>query len=423
MTKSIDGSESKHRLAIALAASIVLGILVAWSPRFWSVAALNAAVSAVLVAWLFSPDFVASTRRVSLPPEAFVVLALCSWGGLQLLFGWSIAPAVSALPALEWAVAGIAFFLASQILRSTSALASFLSVLVFAATVFSLLAVLQTYTAPDEIFWLFHAEPRSMGTFLYRNQFAAMLELNAPIALYWIFFREPMRWPGVFVFCALLGGAIVSGSRTGTILIVAEFVVILLLAFGRGKIGGKLLLALLPGMLLVGTGVVLIFGADRILDRFQEAHPYLLRQELLKSTIAMFPEHPLVGFGMGAWKLVYPRFATFDLGAFANAAHNDWAEWTAESGFLFSVAILLLFAVLFRPAIKSIWGLGFIAIFLHSWVDYPTREPVILVLWLSLAGALSTFQKSHGPKARRSNSGPQVGKLQEGKLQESKVRE
>ena len=402
MNKSIDVSESNHWLAIALAASIVLGILVAWSPRFWSVAALNIAVSAVLVAWLLSSKFASAAYRFSLPPESIIVLAICSWGWLQLLFGWSIAPALSTAPALEWTVAGIAFFLASRILRSSSALFSFLKILVIAGAAFSLLAVLQTYSATDEVFWLFHAEPRSVGTFLYRNQFAAMLELTSPIALYWIFFRERMLWPGIFIFCSLLGGAIVSGSRTGTILILVEFVVILLLAFGQGKIGGKLLFVLVPGILFAGTGLALIFGVDSILYRFQEAHPYLLRQELLKSTVAMFPEHPLVGSGMGTWKLMYPRFATFDLGVFANAAHNDWAEWTAEGGFFFPGAILVLSALLLQPAIRSIWGLGFIAILLHSWVDYPTREPVILVFWFSIAGALSAFKKSHGARSRSS---------------------
>ena len=410
MTKSIHCSESNHWLAIPLAASIVLGILVAWSPRFWSVATLDVAVCAVLIAWLFSSEFADAAYSFSLPPESIIVLAICSWGWLQLLFGWSIAPAISVVPALEWTVAGIAFFLASRILRSSSALCRFLTILVVAAASFSLLAVLQTYSAPDQVFWLFRAEPFSVGTFLYRNQFAAMLELTAPIALYWIFFRERMLWPGIFTFCFLLGGAIVSGSRTGTILMLVEFVVILLLAFGQGKIGRKLLFLLIPGILFAGLGLALIFGVDRILDRFQEAHPYLIRQELLKSTVAMFPDHPLVGSGMGTWTLVYPRFATFDLGVFANAAHNDWAEWTAESGFLFPVAILVLSALLLQPAIKSIWGLGFIAILLHSWVDYPTREPVILVLWFSIAGAFSGFQRSYGSRSRSSRGKSQVEK-------------
>ena len=46
----------------------------------------------------------------------------------------------------------------------------------------------------------------------------------------------------------------------------------------------------------------------------------------------MIAAHPWFGVGLGAWPTVYPSYAIADFGVFANQAHSDWLEWTAEGG-------------------------------------------------------------------------------------------
>ena len=48
--------------------------------------------------------------------------------------------------------------------------------------------------------------------------------------------------------------------------------------------------------------------------------------------VRMAQSHPWFGIGLGTWPIVYPSYALIDTGSFANQAHNDWLQWTAEGG-------------------------------------------------------------------------------------------
>jgi O-antigen ligase len=102
-----------------------------------------------------------------------------------------------------------------------------------------------------------------------------------------------------------------------------------------------------------------------------------VRHELAVSSIHMAATHPWFGVGLGTWSTVYPRYALLDVGAFANQAHNDWLQWAAEGGIPFGIILATLFFWCLRPAIRSIWGVGVIAVFLHAIVDYPFSRPAL----------------------------------------------
>jgi O-antigen ligase len=90
---------------------------------------------------------------------------------------------------------------------------------------------------------------------------------------------------------------------------------------------------------------------------------------------------------------VYPAYARFDIGLVVNHAHNDWAEWLAEGGvpFLAALASMAVWAVM--PAVRSIWGIGLISVFLHALVDYPMQR-LGLALWVFvLAGVLAAEER------------------------------
>ena len=139
-------------------------------------------------------------------------------------------------------------------------------------------------------------------------------------------------------------------------------------------------------MLLAAASV--IAGPEKILAHFQEKNPYSTRRQLLDSTLRMVREHPWTGSGLGTWRTLYPRFATFDNALVANEAHNDWAQWAAEGGIPFACLMLVLVLSVAPAAFSTIWGLGVLTVMLHSLIDYPTREPALGLLWFALAGAL-----------------------------------
>jgi O-antigen ligase len=85
---------------------------------------------------------------------------------------------------------------------------------------------------------------------------------------------------------------------------------------------------------------------------------------------------------------------------FANQAHNDWLQWTAEGGFPFGVMLATLFFWSLRPAFRSVWGLGVVAVFLHAIVDYPFSRPalgswaIVILSLLAFTGAESRDSES-----------------------------
>jgi O-antigen ligase len=81
--------------------------------------------------------------------------------------------------------------------------------------------------------------------------------------------------------------------------------------------------------------------------------------------------------GLGTWSTAYPAYALRDNGLFANQAHNDWAQWAVEGGLPFLLLMLWIAVRSVRPALRSLWGIGVLAVFVHSLVDYPLQRPAL----------------------------------------------
>jgi len=168
-----------------------------------------------------------------------------------------------------------------------------------------------------------------------------------------------------------------------------EVVVIPLIALSQRLISPRTAARVL--LLSLSTLVVLgaVAGWEVIWKRLQEPHPYSLRQDFLLSSLEMVRERPLRGFGLGTWSEVYPGFARFDDGLFANQAHNDWAQWAAEGGIPFFLLMVGVAGMAIRPAFRSLWGLGLLSVFLHCCIDYPMQQrPALAAFFFAMLGIL-----------------------------------
>jgi O-antigen ligase len=196
----------------------------------------------------------------------------------------------------------------------------------------------------------------------------------------------------------MFAATITSESRMGVVLVLAELLVFLILMVIRRRlplrtaVSGAAILAL-----LVAAGAM-VAGTEKILKRLEEPDAYALRRRMLDSTLRMIPAHLWVGSGLGTWPSEYPAFATYDDTTFVNEAHNDWAQWTSEGGIPFALLLAALTLWLAGPSFRSIWGLGLMSVMIHSFVDYPLRDPSIAFLWFAFAGALTRLE------SRRSDS-------------------
>jgi O-antigen ligase len=259
--------------------------------------------------------------------------------------------------------------------------------MLWAITFLAVEAMLQMYTSPGRVFGIFPAVDGVVGTFYYKNWFAALMELGAPIALWQVYNSKIVA--GGLCYAAMFAATLSSASRMGVILVLAEFVVALMLFVVGRRMRLKSALSVVGVLGLLVAAASGVAGTGKILERLQESNAYALRGTLLSSTLKMIPVHPWVGSGIGTWPSEYPRFATYDWNLYVNAAHNDWAQWASEGGVPFFLLIAALVIWLAKPSLQSVWGLGVLSVMIHSFMDYPLQDPALLFFWFTLAGALA----------------------------------
>ncbi len=316
---------------------------------------------------------------------AIPLAAIAVWGFVQLAFGATV-DGYATLDASLRMAAFAATFLASATLFSTTPLVnSLLAALARFGFVAAILGVLAYYTSPGKILWIFPSPyPDSWGFFLSRNNFAQFLELALPAALWRARFGTTSA---ILIGAGILAAGIASASRAGAILLLLETLVCLMLL--RRVVNRTSMWKSMWTLAVASVAFIAIAGATQLWSRFHAPDPFEYRREFVRSTLAMIAEHPSRGFGLGSFASVYPAFAEFDPGAAVTHAHNDWLEWSSEGGVPFAAAWFLLAIGLLRPAVRSVWGIGIVAVLLHALVDFPFARFGIGVWFFVVAGALS----------------------------------
>ncbi len=358
-----------------LAAVLFFGILTLWVPGYWPVAVFEASIFGLAI------SAIVRCRHTPLRfyyPLAPLVFSVC-WGLLQLCAGMTVSAFETRMALAHWATLLAALVAGLLILHDARDLRWFRSAMLWFGFLVAAEATLQTFTAAGKVFWIFQSEytERVMGPILSPNHYAAFIELVLPLAIYGSLRRERGALLYSAMAAAMYASVVACWSRAGVVLASAEFVAVtvLLLLQGRtsGRAAGKALLRV-AALLLVFTALV---GWGTVWGRLRTPDPFIHRREFAISSMRMIAAHPWVGTGMGTWPIVYPAYAMIDTGKFANRAHNDWLEWTAEGGLPFGIALLSLFLWCLRPAFHSVWGIGVIAVFLHAVVDYPFSRPAL----------------------------------------------
>ncbi len=399
---------SWNALRAGLASVLIFGVLTLWVRGRWALSLLQAGVFILGIAWTWG-----WARRRQSARTSFLLLPLSlatAWGGLQIALGVTEYRFVTEEALLYWLTALVAAFLAVQALARHREREDLLELLLYFGFGVSVLAITQYFTSRGKIYWIFPSGyPDAMGPFVYRNNYAAFVELLLPLALLKAIQGGRRQFAHAAMAGVMYASVIACASRAGAVLATAEIAAVLSLALWRGLLSLRrsALTALKVGAL--AAVFVAVVGWHALLERFQQADPYVHRREMLQSSLEMARERPWMGFGLGTFETVYPAYARFDLGLIVNHAHNDWAEWAAEGGFPFLLitASLALWAV--RPALRSVWGIGLLSVFLHALVDYPMQR-LGLALWVFvLLGALAAEHREHREAAGAAGAPPIAG--------------
>ncbi|HEX3746126.1 MAG TPA: O-antigen ligase family protein [Bryobacteraceae bacterium] len=258
-----------------------------------------------------------------------------------------------------------------------------LDTLLYFAFALCLLAVVQYFSGVSKIFWLFPTDAPSWGPFVNRDQYAAFIEMVLPLALVGALGGGSRTWRFALMAAAMYASVIAGASRAGAILTTAEIAIVPLLCGRRRRVHTV-------AVWLLAAVFVSVAGGATLWHRFQDPDPFAGRREILAGTLAMVRARPWTGFGLGSFRTVYPAYAPLDFGSVVQHAHNDWVEWAEEGGIPFA---LLVFSVAVWSAprvLRTVWGIGAVAIMLHALVDFPLHTPA-LELWLfALLGVLAS---------------------------------
>ena len=369
-----------------LAAILFLGILTMWVPARWALSAFQLAVFALAAVRIIQ------RRTLGVHPTAILLGAAVAWGLLQVSLGWTVDRFKTLNEVLNWTVNLTVFALALELSADLQRRERFLTAVLWFSTALAAISMLTVFSSPPGFaFWIFNAgsDRRTLGPFVYYNQYAAFIEAVLPLALARGILDPRRRVLYCVIAALLLASVVAGGSRMGTILCLLEVVAVPQVALSQRRISPRTTARVL--LLSLATLVVLgaVAGWDLIWKRLQEEHPYALRQNFLLSSLEMIRERPLRGFGLGTWSEVYPGFARFDDGLFANQAHNDWAQWASEGGIPFFLLLVGVAGMAIRPAFRNLWGLGLLSVFLHCCIDYPMQQrPALAAFFFAMLGIL-----------------------------------
>lgn len=375
-------------LLISFLLVLCLATLTLWIPAYWPVALFE--ISSFLIAGITLVLARAPVRETYFPlvPLSFIVL----WGCLQLITGFTVDRFATERATLQWMTWAAIYYIGVCTLKRESLGKLLRTAIVWFGFAVAVEAILQAYLSPGKVFGLFPTGYHDfvMGPIVYHTHFAVFIETILPIALCLALNEVRNSYTFLGVSAVLLTAVVISASRGGLILVCVEVLGVLLLSHLQKPKAGRRIGSLALILAGVTAVLILIVGFETASERFHSEALTLGRLQFAISTLHMIAVRPWIGWGLGSWPAVYPAFATFDPGAVVNQAHCDWLQWTAEGGLPVGFAMLSLAVWAIKPATRSIWGIGVIAVLVHAAFDYPFSRPAVgawPILILSMAAA------------------------------------
>jgi len=405
---------------------LLLGPLAFGAVEPWSTFALEASAVLLLAVWALRQwihrELDLSGNVLYLPMAVFFALALVQW-----VVGTTAYRHVTYSHLLLYAAYGMLVFVVTQTLRRSSQFELMAKLFTGYGAVVGLFAVLQGMAPNGKLYWIWALEQGGSpyGPYVNHNHYAGLMEMLTPFPLVLAAtqFTSGNRKIAVAGIAALMAASIfLSGSRGGMAAFVAQMVLLSLLLVREREGGWKQ-----PLMLGVFLAMVIAFllwmGNNELTQRLISIHSEAreeinggVRLTIDRDCLRMLAQRPFLGWGLGAFPIVYPEFRSFYTMFFVNHAHNDYLQLLVETGLAgFSIAIWFLVLV-FRQAAGKLknWTenasgamtvaalLGCVGILVHSFLDFNLQIPANAALFYVLA-AIAASAPLQESQRRRSN--------------------
>ncbi|MBV8207702.1 MAG: O-antigen ligase family protein [Acidobacteria bacterium] len=380
----------------------------------WSVLALEAGAAALLILWI-ARELCAARVRVTWNPLFGPALLFAAVIAAQFAFHTSAVPALTRYEALKYVAYALLMFTAVQAVRSDDQYRRFAAVAIVFGLGVALFAIVQDFTWNGMLYWMFRPSfpSRPFGPYVNHNHFAGLMELLAPLPLALAVALKSLT-PGkraLLAFAAILmaGSVALSGSRGGMLAVGAE--ILLLGGYVAGRRALRPAAVLAVACVLMGAFLWWI-GSEQILARFSaDQGPTLSMQTRLRitrSAVRMARERPVLGWGLGTFSTVYPPFRDFYGDRFINQAHDDYAQFLAETGAVGFAAVLWFVGTLLACGARRSHGadefigsavklgllLGCAGVLVHSFADFNLQIPANAALFYVFAALAASPEAS-----------------------------
>jgi len=406
-----DGSERDSRieafLTFALTALLIFNVLAFGGTHDWTIAVFELGTGTLVLLWalaLFLPGRDSLYLNWSpLYPFLFAFAALVAG---QLILRSSVYPFATRVEALRYAAYGFVFFLAQQLLGSSSRLRRFLHGMAWFGFLLAIEAIAQDFTSNGAIYWHF-PRPESgtvYGPYVDHSHYAGLMEMLWPVPAI-LSSQERGAKRGLYAFfgSVMAASIVFSRSRGGSLALVVQ-VVFLISQFAKNR-GRGLVLRLSAAIVIAAafvywahpeglsrTVATLVFPTDATLT----GH----RLDIARDSLRMFREHPIAGWGLETFPVVYPRFRSFTTTLFINEAHNDYVQLLVEMGLLGGVIVAAFLISLYRAGFRRMGAddfqrsatlialTGCTGIVCHSLTDFNLHIPAnaaLFYLYCSIA--------------------------------------
>ena len=405
-------------------ALLMFGPLAFGAVEPWSIFLLQSGSAVLLLVWLakqwVDDEFVIRWNPIFLPMGAFGVLVLA-----QIVLHRSAYQHDTVSQALLYMAYAILCFLARQALFRSVQARRLAVILTIYGGALACLALLQGVAPNGKLYWL--RQPR-MGGWIYgpyvnHNHYAGLMELLVPVPLVLALTRlaeDKGRIAAAIASAIMVGTVFLSGSRGGMLAILTELAV-LGIFLSRGRRGVRTMLGL-AAFSIVLVGLLTWLGGKELTSRVSSISTETrseisggLRLSIDRDTLHMFRSKPVLGWGLGTFPVVYPRFRSFYTNIFVNEAHNDYLQLLSEMGVLGFGVMVWFLVVVWRKGLAKIGNwmsdvsgavalaclLSCTGILVHSAVDFNLQIPANAALFYVLCSIAAAPPLSQRLKKRK----------------------
>ncbi len=388
-----------------IAAWVLCSLLAAYSFVIGDYSLLSVRIASSLL-FLGAAVYLAASRK---RPLHFNLPVLCPF--LMCLYGvgqtiWSDQKIVfnGLDKSLFWLTVGIVALLATHAWRKWKMAEQVRQAVAIFGSFEALLSVLEQASHTSKYFWIFNSGfPDVYGTFAYYNNFCQLIELTLPITLWEGVRHREIRVPYLVLSALQVGAVVASSSRAGAVLVLVELFLVLFLSWFKKS--SSVSLPVVGLAVVLSVGFTFVAGFHQVIEKLERPDQLSSRRLINESSMHMIEARPLTGWGLGSYVPVYKMFALYDDGTWVNQAHNDYLEWAAEGGIPYALVMVVLIVSNIRPAFRSVWGVGVLAICLHALVDYPFARLGTCGWYFALAAMLATQGSGDAGMHRRRRRG------------------